>query len=109
MLTKFLDMAAAVFLISAGYLSYVTPVEAFDLTATFALAVGLFIFALSSMIKDNYFDLLHCLSAGIFAYYVNPILAVAYLSVIILVRRNKTAQVIIATVCYTGFLTTLLQ
>ena len=93
MLTKLLDIIAALAAAGSAYYYYTQSQPAYDLTHVFLMAISLTVFGLSAVIKDNYVDLAHGMVALCFGYFAGVPIALGYLISVLLVRRYVYAQV----------------
>lgn len=93
MLTKLLDIIAALAVFGAVYYSYTQVEPSFDLTHVFLMTIGITVFGLSAVIKDNYVDFVHTLVSLAFGYFAGVLVASGYLICVLLVRRYVYAQV----------------
>lgn len=103
-MTRFLDYSAIGLLLAGGWIHFTEPPLAFDLTAVFLIVMGLCLLCLSAVIKDNYLEVVHFVSAGIFAYYVSPLVGILYVGLIFTFKYSRSTQLIVAAIFYSGFL-----
>lgn len=95
MITKVLDLFAAVMCCLAIYYQHENAGTMYEYSQWFFMAIGIVIFALSAVIKDNYIDAAHAVVAFIFGYCVGVVVAIGYLAIILLFRRYWKAQFLV--------------